>query len=81
MERLIKPAKDFMIAYFRDGKVRQPTDFDSDILGGTDTQFLVSGRPKWNSTPFCIALGELVKEGVIEFEERGDEGFFYWMKK
>ena len=78
MERLIKPAKEFMKIYFSDGKERKPSDFDEDIIGGTDVSFML-GRPKWNNTPFFFALGELIDKGVIKFKQLEDGQYVYWM--
>lgn len=78
---LTKAAKEFMIAYFSDGERHTPSDFDEDILGGTDLDFIagISYRPRWNSTPFFDALAELVKEGLVEFEKV--DGSYYYFKK
>ena len=78
MERLLLPAKEFMKAYFSDGKEKRPSDFDEDIIGGMDTNFLF-GRPKWNNTPFFLALGELIEEGVVRFKQLEDGQYVYWM--
>lgn len=78
MDRLLLPAKEFMKSYFSDGKEKRPSDFDKDIIGGLDTGFMF-GLPKWNNTPFCKALGELVDEGVIHFKQLEDGQYVYWM--
>ena len=33
MDRLVKPAKEFMKAYFLDGKEKRPSDFDDERIG------------------------------------------------
>lgn len=78
MNRLIEPAKEFMKAYFSDGKERKPSDFDNDIIGGMDASFMF-GIPKWNNTPFFLALGELIEEGVVKFKQLEDGQYVYWM--
>lgn len=69
MEPLLA-AKDFMLAYLSDGDIRQPADFDTDILG---TELIIGAleiirgqQPAWNKTIFCDALGELVEEGKVK---------------
>jgi hypothetical protein len=81
IERLVAPAKEFLKAYFSDGKERRPSDFDDDIMGGLDTRFLYDRPPRWNESPFCPALGELVEEGVIMFKTTEDGQYVYWMPK
>ena len=78
MERLVSPAKEFLKIYFSDGKERMPSDFDEDIMGGMDISFMF-GNPKWNDTPFFLALAELVEEGVVKFKKLEDGRYVYWM--
>jgi hypothetical protein len=74
---LAEAAKQFLLAYFADGKVRQPEHFDKEILGVDSfpavLNILSGQEPAWNKTIFCDALGELVKEGKIKawLEETG----------
>jgi len=75
MDRLIEPAKQFLISYFSDGEKKQPSDLDEDIIGGLD--FSLYG-PHWNKTPFFKALAELVEEKTILFEEIDNE-YYYWL--
>lgn len=77
--RLIEPAKKFMIEYMSDGKTRKPSDFDWDILG--DSEFYVMGIPRWNATPFFYALGELVEEGIVKHKTLKDGTHTYKIKK
>lgn len=81
MDRLIKPAKEFMKAYLSDGKKRTPSDFDMDIIGGMDSSLLFNREPKWNNTPFYFALGELIDEDVVKFKQLEDGLCVYWMPK
>lgn len=67
--RLIKPAKIFLLEYMSDGEIKTPSDFDWDILGQVDYDYMYTGIPKWNLTPFFVALGELVKEGKVIHKE------------
>lgn len=67
-KRMLKPAKQLLLAYFEDGKKRKPSDFDRDILGGTDFNIMYYQPPRWNNTVFFIALTELINEGLIIFE-------------
>lgn len=80
-EKLLEAAKEFMKVYFSDGKEKTPSDFDKDILGGTDILFVsrMSHRPKWNSTPFFEALGDLVDDGIVLFKQLEDGQYVYWM--
>lgn len=78
-DRLIEPAKKFMLEYMSDGKTRKPSDFDWDILGESD--FYVIGMPRWNATPFFYALGELVEEGKIIHKTKKDGIQTYKIKK
>ena len=67
--RLIEPAKKFLLEYMSDGEIKTPSDFDWDILGQFDLDYMYTGIPKWNLTPFFLALGELVKEGKVIHKE------------
>lgn len=78
MDRLVKPAKEFMKAYFSDGKEKSPSDFDEEIMGGMDTSFIL-GKPKWNNTPFFLALGELIEEDIVKFKLLDHGQYVYWM--
>jgi hypothetical protein len=80
MDRLIAPAKEFMKAYFLDGKEKTPSDFDEDIIGGLDFDVLFK-RPKWNNTPFFYALTELVEDGTVKFKQLEDGTCVYWVPK
>lgn len=79
-DRLMDAAKSFLLAYFPDdGERKQPNDFDIEILGGVDREFVFGGRetPRWNSTIFFNALAYLVDEGKIKFEILNNE-YYYW---
>jgi hypothetical protein len=75
---LLLAAKEFMKAYFSDRKEKRASDFDEDIIGGLDTNFMF-GRPRWNNTIFFTGLGELVDEGVVKFKKLEDGQYVYWM--
>ena len=75
---LIKAAEEFMLNYMSDGKERQPSDFDEDILGiGADIMILTGVRPRWNSTIFFDALGNLVEAGKITFRQDSEGAYYY----
>lgn len=82
-DKLIEAAKNFLLVYFGDGEEKSPSDFDRDILGGTDILFVsnMSFRPRWNNTPFFEALSDLVEEDKIHYRKDGDTGYIYWMSK
>jgi hypothetical protein len=80
-KKMLKPAKELLLAYFSDGKKRKPSDFDRDILGGTDFNILYYQPPRWNNTIFIIALTELINEGLVVFElNKKDEAVYYLNK-
>lgn len=79
-KRLLGAAKMFMLVYLSDGLVRQPVDFDKEILGDeveVAVMVLLRGHePAWNKTIFADALGELVEEGTINAWE-DEHGWHY----
>jgi hypothetical protein len=79
--RLIKPAKKFLLEYMSDGEIKTPSDFDWDILGKFDYDFILSGIPQWNLTPFFVALGQLVEEGKVIHKELKDGTQTYKINK
>jgi hypothetical protein len=78
--RIIMAAKEFMIEYLSDGQIKQPGNFDEDILGQPmivgATQIVMGVQPSWNRTIFCTALGELVDEGKVKAWE-DEKGWYY----
>jgi hypothetical protein len=77
---LNKIAKDFLLAYFSDGSIKQPEHFDRDILGADPWdeahKILLGEKPAWNKTIFADALGELIEEGKIKVWAE-DTGWYY----
>lgn len=77
---LLQAAKEFLLAYFSDGEIRQPEHFDRDILGADSLpaviEMLRGEKPAWNKTIFCAALGELVEEKKIAAWEN-ESGWHY----
>lgn len=51
--RLVKPAKAFLIEYFSDGVERNALDFTTDILGGFGA-YKTYDFPTWNCTPEAL---------------------------
>ena len=77
--RMLNLAKKWMIEYLGDGKVRMPSDFDEDFMGGVDIMGCTGIVPmKWNGTPFFYALGELVNSGEVEYWQ--DESGYHCYK-
>lgn len=79
---LLAAAKIFMLSYLEDGQIKQPSNFDEDILG----QRVVIGFidimkgtiPAWNNTIFCTALGELIDEGkILAWQDKDGKGWMY----
>lgn len=79
-KRLMGAAVMFMHVYLSDGKIRQPVDFDRELLGldivPAFVVLMAGGQPAWNKTIFCDALGELVEEGKVK-AWKDDEGWHY----
>lgn len=63
--------------------MKTPCDLENDLLGGADFSYLTDllgpAIPRWNKTPFCIALGELVKGDIVKFKRSEDGSYIYWM--
>jgi len=76
--RMIVLAKKCMLEYMSDYKVRMPSDFDEDFLGGVDiTGTFGITAMAWNKTPFYTALGELIKEDKIKWWLDGEGNYCY----
>jgi hypothetical protein len=77
--RISDAAKDFMRAYFADGRIRQPGDLDEEILGRSFgvVDIALRGAPAWNATVFCGALAALVDAGEVRaWQNEGGEWFY-----
>ena len=85
-ERLLPFAMEFMLSYFSDGRPRQPSAFDRDIMGtgpmGAFLPMVMGGSPPFQHTIFREALRDLVKEGRLRFmcldEEQVEEFSQRW---
>lgn len=85
--RILNAAKDFMLVYLGDGRVRRPTDFDQEILGTSlktpgllgAADILLRRSPPWQATVFCKALGALVDAGRVRAWQNDEGEWFYQM--
>lgn len=84
ISRVLAAAKLFMLFYLSDGVIRQPSDFDNDILRESiwpATLAILKGEQTvWNKTIFADALGDLIEEGMVDAWE-DDRGWFYQYAK
>ena len=81
-KKLRNAAKVFLLIYFSDGKERNPSNFDEEILGRFDILSVVYGDiPQWNNTPFFYALGKLVDENKIKHRQDSDGCHWYKLNK
>lgn len=78
-DRILAIACNFMRAYLSDGRIRQPSDFDGEILGRAydASDLMLMRAPAWNATVFCKALGQLVDAGEVRAWQNDDGEWFY----